>query len=304
VRAIVTGGAGFIGSHVADALVAREDEVWVVDNFATGKVENVNAEAQLVEHDVREPLDELFEDVQPEVCFHLAAQADVGTSVERPDYDAEVNVLGTLRVLEAARKYATHIVFASTGGAIYGECDGPAPEHAERRPVSPYGISKLAGEEYLAGWNRLHGTRHVSLRFANVYGSRQEPKLEGGVIAIFMERMRAGEATEIFGDGLQTRDFVYADDVVKAVLAAATGGPGVYNVGTGIETSVADLHELCRRVTGSALEPEFKPPRSGDARRSVVDPSLAARELGWRAQHNLEAGLEATWRRSIAEKEA
>jgi UDP-glucose 4-epimerase len=295
VRAIVTGGAGFIGSHVADALVARDDEVWVVDNFATGKIENVNAEAQAVEHDVREPLDELFEDVQPDVCFHLAAQADVGTSVERPAYDAEANVIGTVRVLEAARTHETHVVFASTGGAIYGECDGPAPEHTERRPGSPYGISKLACEEYLAGWNRLHGARHVSLRFANVYGPRQEPKLEGGVIAIFMERMRAGEPTQIFGDGLQTRDFVFVEDVVQAVLAAANGGPGVYNVGTGIETSVVELHELCRRVTGSALEPEFKPPRPGDAGRSVVDPSLAARELGWRPQHSLEAGLEATW---------
>jgi UDP-glucose 4-epimerase len=302
VRAIVTGGAGFIGSHVADALIAREDEVWVVDNFATGKLENVNDEAQVVDHDVREPLDELFDDVQPEVCFHLAAQADVGTSVERPDYDAAVNVVGTIRVLEAARTHGTHVVFASTGGAIYGECDGPAPENTERRPVSPYGISKLAGEEYLAGWNRLHGSRHVSLRFANVYGPRQEPKLEGGVIAIFMERMHANQPTEIFGDGLQTRDFVHVDDVVQAVLAAANGGPGVYNVGTGIETSVVDLHELCRRVTGSDGQPEFKPPRPGDARRSVVDPSLAARELGWRPQHGLEEGLAATWS-AIAGKE-
>jgi UDP-glucose 4-epimerase len=296
VRAIVTGGAGFIGSHVADALIARGDEVWILDNFASGKIENVPEEAVLVERDVREPLDELFEDVQPDVCFHLAAQADVGTSVERPGYDADVNVVGTVGVLEAARKHGTHVVFASTGGAIYGECDGPAPEDAERHPVSPYGISKLAGEEYVAGWNRLYRARHVSLRFANVYGSRQEPSLEGGVIAIFMERMRAGEPTQIFGDGGQTRDFVYVGDVVNAVLAAAGGGPGVYNVGTGVETSVLELHALCRDVTGSGREPEFEPPRPGDARRSVVDPSLAARELGWRPEHALDAGLEATWR--------
>jgi UDP-glucose 4-epimerase len=296
VRAIVTGGAGFIGSHVADALLARDDEVWIVDNFASGKLENVPEEAVLVERDVREPLDELFEDVGPEVCFHLAAQADVGTSVERPGYDADVNVVGTISVLEAARKHGTHVVFASTGGAIYGECDGPAPEHAERRPVSPYGISKLAGEEYVAGWNRLHGGHNVSLRFANVYGPRQEPSLEGGVVAIFMERMRASQPTQIFGDGLQTRDFVYVADVVNAVLAAAEGGPDVYNVGTGVETSVVDLHALCCRVTGSDEEPEFEPPRPGDARRSVIDPSLAARELGWRPQHSLDQGLEATWR--------
>jgi UDP-glucose 4-epimerase len=296
VRAVVTGGAGFIGSHVADALLARGDEVWIVDNFTSGKLENVPEDAVLVERDVREPLDELFEDVGPEVCFHLAAQADVGTSVERPAYDADVNVLGTIGLLEAARKHDTHVVFASTGGAIYGECDGPAPEHAARRPVSPYGISKLAGEEYVAGWNRLHGSRHVSLRFANVYGSRQEPSLEGGVIAIFMERMRAGAPTQIFGDGLQTRDFVYVADVVAAVLAAAEGGPGVYNVGTGVETSVVDLHARCQRVTGSQDEPAFEPPRPGDAQRSVIDPSLAAEELGWRPQHDLGEGLEATWR--------
>jgi UDP-glucose 4-epimerase len=302
VRAIVTGGAGFIGSHVADALLARGDEVWIVDNFASGKLENVSEDVVLVERDIREPLDELFEDVQPQVCFHLAAQADVGTSVERPGYDADVNVTGTIGVLEAARKHQTHVVFASTGGAIYGECDGPAPEDAARRPVSPYGISKLAGEEYVAGWNRLHGTHHVSLRFANVYGPRQEPTLEGGVIAIFMERMRADEPTQIFGDGLQTRDFVYVSDVVDAVLAAAEAGAGVYNVGTGIETSVVELHALCRRVTGSEREPEFVPPRPGDARRSVIDPSRAARELDWRPEHDLAKGLEETWR-SIAGKE-
>jgi UDP-glucose 4-epimerase len=296
VRAIVTGGAGFIGSHLADALLEREDEVWVVDNLASGKLENVPDEASLVEHDVREPLDELFEDVQPELCFHLAAQADVGTSVERPDYDADVNVIGTVRVLEAARRHGTHVVFASTGGAIYGECDGPAPEQAERRPVSPYGISKLSGEEYLAGWNRLHGAHHVALRFANVYGPRQEPSLEGGVIAIFMERMKAGAPTQIFGDGLQTRDFVYVADVVAAVLAGANGGPGVFNIGTGLETSVLDLHRLCREVTGSELEPEFEPPRPGDARRSVIDSTLAERELGWRPERTLAEGLEATWR--------
>jgi UDP-glucose 4-epimerase len=302
VRAIVTGGAGFIGSHVADALLRRDDDVWVVDNFATGKIENVPDGAVLVERDIREPLDELFEDSGAETCFHLAAQADVSTSVDRPDYDAQVNVIGMVRVLEAARKHGAHVVFASTGGAIYGECDGPAPEDATRRPVSPYGISKLAGEEYLTGWNRLYAARHVSLRFANVYGPRQEPSLEGGVIAIFMNRMLAGEPTQIFGDGQQTRDFVYVADVVEAVLAAANGGPGAYNIGTGIETSVVELHELCRRVTGSEREPEFAAPRLGEARRSVIDPALAGRELGWRPEYDLGRGLEATWS-AIAGKE-
>ncbi|HET7857403.1 MAG TPA: NAD-dependent epimerase/dehydratase family protein [Gaiellaceae bacterium] len=293
-RVVVTGGAGFIGSHAAEALLARGDEVVVLDNLSTGSREKVPDRARLVEADIRDP-DAVFDQVRPEVCFHLAAQADVGTSVERPDYDADVNVLGTLRVLEAARRHGTRIVFSSTGGAIYGECDGPAPESAERRPISPYGISKLAGEEYLAGWNRLFGSRHVALRFGNVYGARQEPTLEGGVIAIFLDRMRDGEPTQIFGDGRQTRDFIYVGDVVDAMLAADGHDGGVFNVGTGIETSVAGLHALCRRVTGVDREPEMRPARPGDVLRSVIDPSLAERELGWRPQHDLEAGLRETW---------
>src|SRR5919201_528272 len=174
VRAIVTGGAGFIGSHVADALVARGDDVHVLDNLATGRRENVPEGAELVDRDVREPLEELFDATRPEVCFHLAAQADVRVSVERPDYDADVNVLGTIRVLEASRRHGTQVVFSSTGGAIYGECDGPAPETAPLRPLSPYGAAKLAGEEYLATYNRLYGSGHVSLRYGNVYGPRQD----------------------------------------------------------------------------------------------------------------------------------
>jgi len=294
-RAIVTGGAGFIGSHVADALVARGDEVHVLDSLVTGSREKVPAGAELHVGDIREDTGSLFDDVRPEVCFHLAAQADVGTSVERPDYDAEVNVLGMIRVLEAARRHGTQVVFSSTGGAIYGECDGPAPESAERRPISPYGISKLAGEEYLAGWNRLFGSTHVALRFANVYGPRQEANLEGGVIAIFLDAMAAGKGTKIFGDGGQTRDFVYVGDVVRATVAAAGHAGGVFNVGTGVETSVTELHAACRRVTGYEREPDYEPARPGDVRRSVIDPSLAERELVWRPEHELEDGLRLTW---------
>ena len=294
-RAIVTGGAGFIGSHVAEALLARGDEAHVLDNLATGSREKVPDGATLHVADIREDARRLFDEIRPEVCFHLAAQADVGTSVERPDYDADVNVIGTLRVLEAARAHGAQVVFSSTGGAIYGECDGPAPETAERRPISPYGISKLAGEEYLAGWNRLFDARHVALRFANVYGPRQEASLEGGVIAIFLERMAAGEPTQIFGDGSQTRDFIYVGDIVAAVLAAVGHEGGVYNVGTGVETSVLELHSLCRRIAGDAAEPAFGPPRPGDIGRSVIDPGLAARELGWRPERTLEDGLRVTW---------
>jgi UDP-glucose 4-epimerase len=229
------------------------------------------------------------------VCFHLAAQADVGTSVERPDYDAEVNVLGTLQVLEGARAHGAHVVFSSTGGAIYGECDGPAAEDAPRRPISPYGISKLAGEEYVVGWNRLFGSGHVALRFANVYGPRQEPNLEGGVVAIFLDRMAAGKETTIFGDGEQSRDFIYVGDVVGATLAAGRHKGGVFNVGTGVETSVNELHAACRRVTGSDREPRYAPERPGEIRRSVTDPALAEQELGWRAEQPLEEGLRLTW---------
>jgi UDP-glucose 4-epimerase len=294
-RAIVTGGAGFIGSHVAEALIARGDEVHVLDSLATGSREKLPSRAELHLGDIRWDAAAVFDLVKPERCVHLAAQADVGTSVERPGYDAEVNVLGTVRVLEAARAHGTHVVFSSTGGAIYGQCDGPASEDAPRRPISPYGISKLAGEEYVAGWNRLFGSRHVSLRFANVYGPRQEASLEGGVIAIFLERLAAGEKTTIFGDGEQTRDFIYVGDVVRGVLAAADHAGGIYNIGTGIETSVNELHAVCRRVTGIDREPEYAKARPGDIGRSVTNPALAARELGWRAEQSLEDGLRLTW---------
>jgi UDP-glucose 4-epimerase len=295
VRAAVTGGAGFIGSHVVDALVARGDEVYVVDNFATGRRENLNEAATVMEIDIREPLAGLFEEIQPELVVHLAAQADVGTSVERPLFDAEVNVVGTLNVLEAVRPHGAQLVFSSTGGAIYGECERPAREEDERRPVSPYGTAKLAAEEYLATWNRLHGTRHVALRFANVYGPRQLAKLEGGVVAIFMDRLRAGESVTIFGDGEQTRDYVYVGDVVRAVLAAVGRDGGVFNVGTAAETSVNELFDGCRRVAGVETQPTYAAARPGDALRSVVDVSRSERELGWRPQTQLEEGLRLTW---------
>jgi UDP-glucose 4-epimerase len=295
-RAVVTGGAGFIGSHVVDALLARGDEVHVVDNLATGSRENVADEAELHERDIREvATTDVYDEVRPAVVFHLAAQADVGTSVEHPDVDAEVNVLGTIRVLEGARRTGARVVFTSTGGAIYGECERPAREGDPRRPLSPYGTSKLAGEEYLATWRRLYGLNTVACRLGNVYGPRQLPSLEGGVIAIFLDRMRDGQPTTIFGDGRQTRDFAYVGDVAQALLAAAEAAPGVYNVGTGVETSVLELHELCGRVTGRGSEPQFAPARAGDLLRSVLDPGLAERELGWRAARTLADGLAETW---------
>jgi len=295
VRAVVTGGAGFIGSHVVDALVARGDEVHVVDNLATGRRENLNVAATLHEQDVREPLEQRFGEIVPEVVVHLAAQADVGTSVEQPVLDAEVNVLGTIRVLEAARAHGAQVVFSSTGGAIYGDVERPAREDDSRRPVSPYGTSKLAAEAYLATWNRLHGAGHVVLRFANVYGPRQLPKLEGGVVAIFFDRLRAGQGVTVYGDGEQTRDYVYVGDVVDAVLAAIGRDGGVFNVGTGVETSVVALFEACRQLAGVEARADHEPARPGDARRSVLDISHAERELGWRPRTMLTEGLGLTW---------
>jgi UDP-glucose 4-epimerase len=233
--------------------------------------------------------------VRPEAVFHLAAQADVRRSLERPDVDADVNVLGTVRILEAARRHGARVVFSSTGGAIYGECTSPATESAERRPLAPYGTSKLCGEEYLETWNRLHGTRHVSLRFANVYGPRQEPHGEAGVVAIFMGLLHEGGTPQIYGDGSQTRDYVFVEDVVRAMLVALDSEAGVFNTGTGVETSVLELYDAIQRASGVTRRPAFAEARLGELQRSVLDISLAERELGWRPDHSLEAGLARTW---------
>jgi UDP-glucose 4-epimerase len=297
VRAIVTGGAGFIGSHVVDALVARGDEVLVLDDLSSGRRENVSSAAELVAGDIRDhaAVCEVFARHRPEACLHFAAQADVRVSVTRPDLDCEVNVLGTVRLLEAAREHDARIVFASTGGALYGECREPAPETAPRTPLAPYGASKLAAEEYLATYNRLHDTAHTSLRLGNVYGPRQDPHGEAGVVAIFLGKLANGEAPHVFGDGTQERDYVFVADVVAATLAALERPAGVFNVGTGKATAVLDLLDTCLRVSGVQAEPVFDPPRLGELQRSVLDPSLAERELGFRAQTPLDDGIAAAW---------
>ena len=291
---MVTGGAGFIGSHVVEALVARGDDVLVLDDLSTGKRERVPAGVELRVADVREPLAGLAAGV--DAVAHLAAQADVRVSVAEPARDAEVNVVGTVRVLEAVRETGARVVFASTGGAIYGECERPAREDDPCEPLSPYGAAKLAGEGYLAAFARLTGVPHVSLRLGNVYGPRQDPHGEAGVVAIFLGRLHAGEPCRVFGDGTQERDYVYVADVVEAVLAALDGRQaGVFNVGTGAGTSVLELLEACGAAAGRDASPVFRPPRQGELHRSVLDPALAAEGLGFRAGTSLRDGLAATW---------
>ena len=295
-RAVVTGGAGFIGSTLVDALVTRGDEVHVVDDLSSGRREQVNADATLHVADVRDPLVDVFGEAQPKVVFHLAAQIDVRVSVADPVADARANVLGTLNVLEAARAHGAQVIFASTGGAIYGECDdGPASEDAPRLPLSPYGTSKLAAEEYLATWNRLHGTRHVALRLGNVYGPRQDPHGEAGVVAIFLSRIRDGHEATIYGDGSQTRDYVFSGDVARAFVGSVGAEGGVFNVGTGEETSVVALWDACLAAAGKEATAANGPARLGELQRSCLDPRRAETTLHWRAEVPLSTGLRDTW---------
>jgi UDP-glucose 4-epimerase len=237
----------------------------------------------------------LVEEIAPEAIVHLAAQADVRVSVDRPSFDADVNVLGTINVLAAARAASAQIVFSSTGGAIYGECDAPATEQAPRRPLAPYGTSKLCGEEYLATYNRLYGTTHVALRFGNVYGPRQDPHGEAGVVAIFLGLLAEGKQCRIFGDGSQERDYVYAGDVARATLGAIGLPGGVLNVGTARATSVVELHGACCEAAGIESEPIFEEARLGELQRSVLDVSAIEQAIGWTPQVALEQGLVETW---------
>jgi len=293
---IVTGGAGFIGSHVVDALLARGDAVHVVDDLSNGRRENVATEATLHVHDIRAPLNAIANEVGAQAIVHFAAQADVRVSVANPALDAGINVLGTVNVLEAARLTGARVVFASTGGAIYGECDRPAREDDPCLPLSPYGAAKLASEGYLGMSTRLYGTPHVALRFGNVYGPRQDPHGEAGVVAIFLGRLRDGEPCRIFGDGTQSRDYVFVGDVVRASLAALDRDvAGVLNIGTGIATSVLDLYAACLAAAGSDAEPVHEAARIGELGRSVLDGAQAASLLGFRPETSLAAGIGATW---------
>ena len=292
----ITGGAGFIGSHVADAFLAEGHRVVVVDDLSTGRRENLPAAAELHVLDIRDPA--AAEVVAGcDLLVHHAAQIDVRRSVEDPVFDAEVNVAGSLRLFEAARRgRVSQILFASTGGAIYGEQERyPADEDHPTRPVSPYGATKLAVERYLYFYHQAYGLDVACLRYANVYGERQNPHGEAGVVAIFLQRLLAGHTPRINGDGLQTRDYVHVSDVVRANLAVV-GRPGfvVYNVGTGRETSVVELYRELLRATGLDVEPRFGPPQPGEQRRSSIDPRRLLSDVGLGEPLSLAEGFRRT----------
>jgi UDP-glucose 4-epimerase len=297
----VTGGAGFIGAHSVRALLGRGHRVTVVDDLSHGRREAVPAEARLSVLDVRDAtLARLFEEGRPDSVLHLAAQMDVRRSVADPLFDASVNVLGTLNVLEAARRAAVkRIVFASSGGAVYGEQDAfPATESHARRPASPYGVSKLCGEEYLAHYALVYGMSTVALRYANVYGPGQDPHGEAGVVAIFLDKLLSNQAATINGDGLQTRDYVYVGDVARANLLAleAPACTGALNIGTGAETTVVELAKQLAHHAGAQPRFSHGPAKPGEQRRSSVAPAAARRALGWAPEVALEEGLARTAR--------
>ena len=308
-RALVTGGAGFIGSTLVDRLLADGHEVVVVDDLSSGSEANLAAaraaasdRLRLEVLDIRDPaVTACVADARPEVVFHLAAQADVRVSVADPVLDAEINVIGLLRVcVGAVQGGARKMVFASSGGTIYGE---PAPEalpvdeHHPQRPVSPYGVAKKVGNDYLFALNELHGLSFTSLALANVYGPRQDPHGEAGVVAIFAGRLLSGEPCTIFGDGTQTRDFVYVGDVVDAFARAGAPGVGdgfVCNIGTGLETSVNELYAAMAMAAGVSADAVHAPARAGELARSCLDPTLAGKVLDWTPETDLATGVAAT----------
>ena len=308
-KALVTGGAGFIGSALVDRLLAEGHAVDVVDDLSTGSLANLaearadpDADFHFSRLDIRsDAVTDLLARRRPEVVFHLAAQIDVRRSVEDPLFDADVNVLGSLNVIEASRRAgARKIVFASSGGALYGPVDGadlPVRESQPARPLSPYGVAKKAVGDYLAAYRELHQLEFTALALANVYGPRQRPDTEAGVVAIFGRKMLRGERCTIYGDGSATRDYVFVDDVVDAFARAADRGTGLLlNVGTGVETSVRQLHDIIAVAAGVTAEPAFAPARSGDVERSCLDAGRAAIHLGWRPWTPLDEGVAATLR--------
>jgi UDP-glucose 4-epimerase len=297
-KVLVTGGAGFIGSHLADRLAQEGHEVIIVDNLVTGKRRNINRAARFYKLDIQSwRLERVFRNERPNVVMHLAAQMDVRKSVEDPMFDAQVNILGTLNVLQQAVRHGVRkVVFSSSGGAIYGEQEMyPAPESHVTNPLSPYGLSKLCGEHYLSYYQRISGLQVVSLRYANVYGPRQDPEGEAGVVSIFIQKLLNNEQAVINGNGRQTRDFVFVDDVVEANLAMmGQETQGTYNVGTGVETSINDLFRILIQHTGSTCKEVHGPAKKGEQARSVIDSAKLRHELSWEPKTSLSEGLKKT----------
>jgi UDP-glucose 4-epimerase len=297
-KILVTGGAGFIGSHLVDALIERGHRVVVIDNLSTGKKENINKRAKFYKIDIYSPkIGEIFKKEKPEIIFHLAAQINVRRSIENPLKDAKINILGSLNILENCKKFKTQkIIFASSAG-VYGEARTlPTPEDYLVNPDSPYRIAKRTIENYLKFYKENFGLKFISLRFSNVYGPRQDPKGEAGAVAIFINKLLKGERPTIFGDGKQTRDFIFVEDVVSACLKAIEykGEKEIFNIGTGIETSINELYKIISKLLRTKIKPKYDPEKPGDLKRSCLEISLAKRELKWKPKYNLEKGLEKT----------
>lgn len=295
---MVTGGAGFIGSHIVDRYINEGNEVIIIDDLSTGKKENINPQARFHHIDIRDKgMEAIFEKERPEIVNHHAAQMDVRRSTENPAFDADVNIIGTINLLENSVKYGVkRFIFASSGGAIYGEQkDFPAGEEHQQFPLSPYGVSKLAGEKYIHYYSKNFGLRYISLRYSNVYGPRQNPEGEAGVVAIFIGRLLKGKEPVINGDGEQTRDYVYVDDVVEANISATRSETeGSFNIGTGIETSVNKILSNLIDITKVDIKGIHGPPKKGEQRISVLDCSKAIKSLGWKPKVTLEDGLRRT----------
>ncbi len=297
-KVLVTGGAGFIGSNVVDALINEGNEVAVVDNLSTGKKENLNSRVKFYNVDIRDTdsIRSVFQEFQPEIAYHFAAQIDVRKSVANPAFDAEVNVVGSANLFKlAVDSKVKRIIFSSTGGALYGQVDEvPADEDTPIKPICAYGVAKYCTEQYLDYFKRLYGVESVVLRYANVYGPRQDLLGEAGVVAIFTGKILRGEPITIFGDGNQTRDYVYIEDIVKANLLALNGEEGIYNIGTGVETSVNELVQIFEEILGKKIVPVYATKRQGEVDRIALDIEKAKKELGFEPQYNVKEGIKKT----------
>ena len=297
-KILVTGGAGFIGSHIADAYINAGHDVVIIDNFSTGRKKNLNEKAKFIEVDIRDKaVKQVFVEHQFDIVNHQAAQMDVRLSVKDPIYDAENNVIGFLNVVQnAADHQVNKVIYASSGGVVYGEQDYfPADEKHPQRPYCPYGVTKLIGEKYLFYYAMAYGLKYTAFRYANVYGPRQNPHGEAGVIAIFLEKLFKGEQAVINGDGKQTRDYVYVADVVKANVAALDKGDNdVFNIGTGVETDVNEIYNMLNTVTGANMPEKHGPAKSGEQQRSVLDIKKAGDILGWHPDYDFARGVRET----------